>query len=135
MKTRILFLLVLGVAACERETPTGPSGRPPQERPAVPGWLNLELASPNSDDGGILFRVFGGPIDSLQTGFRGFHTAGDQGWKVLLTGPLTNGIIARIRVPDINRVEGYRSEIQQIARRRSYAPQGLDGYQLRIVKP
>lgn len=139
MKTRKLLLLAVLAAAyaCGKDGVIGPQAiSPPGTEPAVSGWLEIRLTSPNSDDGGIMFTVSGGPIDSLRSDHRSFSAAADDAtWRVLLTGRLSNGVIAGILVPDVGAAARYRPEIQQVAALESYAQRPLDGYRLQIVRP
>ncbi len=136
MKRRFLvWILLAGVYACEDGSVTGPE---PTPSPAtqVPGWLNVQLTTPNSDDGGIMFTVAGGPIDSVRFVHEGFSSAvSDSTWRFLATGELSNGAIAQLLVPNVDNASVYRPEIQQVAALVTYEQRDLTGYRLQVVKP
>jgi hypothetical protein len=101
-----------------------------------PGWLEVRLVSPNTDDGGVLFTVSGGPIDSIRSPFPDFYSqgAGDS-WRVLVAGsPLAN-VIAEIWVPDIRVAASYGGTVEQAARVATYEQRPLVGYQVAISPP
>lgn len=134
-QTLLLLAAVAGTYACKRESLTEPAPIPPPP-PSVAGWLDVHLDTPEENDGGLLFTVSGGRMDSLRSDFRSYHAVlSDTAWRVLLTGQLSPGLVARIRVPDLDAAERYSARLQQVAARGSYTQRGLAGYQLRIVRP
>ena len=134
MKRWFVWILLANLYACGDASVTGPEPTPP---PApVQGWLNLQLTTPNSDDGGIVFTVAGGPIDSVRFVHEGFSSAvSDSIWSFLATGELSNGAIAQLLVPNVNKPSIYRPEIQQVAALVTYEQRDLAGYRLQVVKP
>jgi hypothetical protein len=79
--------------------------------------LNLEFSSPNDDDGAVLLTVVGGPVESVDGSGHAVYSARPDGntLRVILTGKLSSGIIARIRIPDRDRASHYTVTIQQTA--------------------
>jgi len=132
MKRWFVWILLANLYACGDASVTGPEPTPPPAR----GWLNLQLTTPNSDDGGIVFTVAGGPIDSVRFVHEGFSSAvSDSIWSFLATGELSNGAIAQLFVPNVNKPAIYRPEIQQVAALVTYEQRDLAGYRLQVVKP
>ncbi len=134
MKRWFVWILLANVYACGDGSVTGPEPTPP---PApVRGWLNVQLTTPNSDDGGIVFTVAGGPIDSVRFVHEGFASAvSDSTWRFLSTGELSNGAIAQLLVPNVDMPSIYRPEIQQVAALVTYEQRDLAGYRLQVLKP
>lgn len=134
--TSVLTILALaGAAGCGGDSVTGPTPTPPSSE-EVPGWLDVQLSTPNADDGGIIFTVGGGAIDSMESVHQGFSAAvNDSIWRILLTGELSDGVIARLHVPDVNASDRYSPEILQVAAENSFAQRDLTAYDLEIVAP
>jgi hypothetical protein len=101
-----------------------------------PGWLEVRLVSPNADDGGVLFTVTGGPIDSVRSSFPDFYTQrqGDT-WHVLVAGAPVVGVIAEIWVPDVRAAASYGGTVEQVAHVSTYAQRATAGYQVSIGRP
>jgi hypothetical protein len=116
-----LALLVVALGTCEGPTP--------------PGWLQVRLVSPNNDDGGVLFSVSGGPIDSVRSSFPDFYSA-QQGatWRVLVAGTPVTGVIAEIWVPDVGAVASYSGLIEQVARVSTYEQRPVSSYHVSIAR-
>jgi hypothetical protein len=105
----VLTLIVL--AACSNHTaPTGAA-------------LNLSLSSPNADDGAVLLTISGGPVDSVEAvGYPVYSTrAGGETVRLIVTGDLGAGPIARIHIPDGRQAFRYSAKIIQVAARSTYA--------------
>lgn len=132
MKRWFVWILLANLYACGDDSVTGPEPIPLPAR----GWLNVQLTTPNSDDGGIVFTVAGGPIDSVRFVHEGFSTAvSDSIWRFLATGKLSNGAIAQLLVPNVDNPSVYRPEIQEVAALVTYEQRDLAGYRLQVVKP
>ena len=131
----LVWILLAGVYACGDGSVIGPEPTP-LPAAAVPGWLRVQLTTPNSDDGGIMFTVAGGPIDSVRFVHEGFSSAvSDSIWRFLATGELSNGAIAQLLVPNVDNASVYLPEIQQVAALVTYELRDLAGYRLQVVKP
>ncbi len=130
----LVWILLAGVYACGDGSVIGPEPTP--SLAPVRGWLNVQLTTPNSDDGGIMFTVAGGPIDSVRFVHEGFSSAvSDSTWRFLATGELSTGAIAQLLVPNVDNASVYRPEIQQVAALITYELRDLAGYRLQVVKP
>ena len=131
----LVWILLAGVYACGDGSVIGPEPTP-LPAAAVPGWLRVQLTTPHSDDGGIMFTVAGGPIDSVRFIHEGFASAvSDSIWRFLATGELSNGAIAQLLVPNVDNASVYLPEIQQVAALVTYELRDLAGYRLQVVKP
>jgi hypothetical protein len=112
---------VLAGAACEG--PTEPR----------PGVLDVVLTTPNTGDGAMLFAIEG-PLDSVEAaGFSTFSSRLSASLeRVIVTGTLTSGVVARIHVPDVNARGGYRTTVQQVADGSTFALRDTTGYRLAL---
>lgn len=101
------------------------------------GALDLVLSTPNGDDGGLLFSVSGGVVDSVTAAGHALQTARVGGSvKVLAVGALSNGAtVARIWVPDVSKVSEYAVAIQQVASRGSFTQRDPQPYRISVVRP
>lgn len=113
------------VAGCSPE-PAGPTA----------GTLQVTLATPNSDDGALLFTLSGGPIDSVEVDGYGVHSAriDPHTLRVIVTGELHSGPIARIRIADARQLPRYSATINQIAARSTYAQRDPASYSLTLAE-
>ena len=125
MRTRsaLVVLLLALVTACSDDTNSPTAGA-----------MNLNLATPNSDDGGLLFTLTGGPIDSLVAMSGQVYSAkvDPSSYRVIIAGDLAAGTIARIYLPDIRRAGGYSATVTQAAARGSYVQRDPAGYTLTL---
>lgn len=126
---RVLQLAALGLAALTLATCNN------GEAPPVPGSMNVQLATPNTDDGGIIFRVSGGSIDSVTTAYPTIYTQveADSSEQVLIAGNLGAGTIAQIWIPDVHQLSSYTATPLQVASRTSYAQRKVSGYKLTLT--
>lgn len=145
-ESRVLATLALAMTlmlgACADGLMTEPAPRnpliPPPTAPApVPGWLTLQFTTPYANDGAVQLTIVGGTVDEiqLQPQFDGFAGVAGGGARVLVTGELKSGAVARIHVPDVNKAAGYQALIGQVAERGSYALRSSTlGYRAEVVK-
>jgi len=100
-----------------------------------PGWLRVRLVSPNADDGGVLFTVSGGPIDSVRSSFPDCYSA-QQGatWRVLVAGAPVTGVMAEIWVPDVGAVASYAGTVEQVAHVSTYAQRPTGAYGVSVER-
>ena len=90
-----LFLRTVLVAAtvfllsCGDSNSSGPE--PPPD--PIPGWLKVRFDSPNSDDGGIMFTLSGGQVDSVRSAYPDlFVSTGNASPKhIIVAGSLISG--------------------------------------------
>src|SRR5688572_26008532 len=106
----------------------------PVETP-TPGWLSLSLATPNSDDGGVLFTIGGAAIDSVRSSQIHVVTRRESATtvRVVVAGVVGAGVIAEIRVPDTRDAAKYTAVIHEVAARTTYQQRPLTGYTLSVV--
>jgi hypothetical protein len=128
---RIGLALALGVSvgislllACSSE-PAGPTE----------GTFTVILATPNGDDGAVLFTLSGGPVDSVEAAGHSIYSARIDAntLRVIVTGALGSGPVARIRIPDHRQMSGYSVIVNQAAARSSYQQRDPAGYSLTMA--
>jgi len=102
--------LVLG-AGCSNST--GP----------VAGILNVSLSSPHPDDGAVLLSISGGRVDSVESiGYQIYSARpAPETLKLIITGNLAGGPIARIHISDLRQASRYDVSLDQVAARVTYA--------------
>jgi len=102
----------------------------------VPGTLNLSLSSPNTDDGAVLFTVTGGPIDSvIPELYTTFSTRVDANTRrLVVAGNVVDGLLVRIRVPDVSKVGDYTVTIGQVASRASHTLRPIGTYSITVSR-
>ena len=124
-----LILMALLLTTCRDST--GGNDRP------TAGWLALRLTTPNSDDGGVLIAVSGAAIDSIRSSLPVLITRRESGTSIraVISGNVTSGVIAEIRVPDTRQSAQYAAVISEAASRGNYAQRNIAGYQLSVVAP
>lgn len=126
MKGRLTWLAVCGLFlfyGCSDGT--GPTA----------GTLNVTLASPNGDDGAVLFTISGGPVDSVESvGYPLFSARPDANTvTIIVTGTIGSGAIARIHVPDSRQASRYAASIGQVAARSTYAQREPVSYAITLA--
>jgi hypothetical protein len=109
-------------AGCD-EDPVGPA----------PGVLDVVLAAGAAPAGAMLLLIEGGPVDSVET--TGWYTASAPysgvATQVLLAGPVLQGAVARVHVPD-RRVR-YQAVVREVAEPGSHALLAAENYSLVLV--
>ena len=99
------------------------------------GILNLTLASPHADDGGIMLSVYGGPVDSVEAVGYAIHSArAADSVKMIVIGNFGSGVIARIHIPDSRQASRYTAQVKQVAARRTYAQRDPAGYTVSLAR-
>lgn len=117
--------LVLAAAACSDDT-TGPQ--------AVPGTLAVTLTTPNTDDGAIMFTVTGGELSNatlVDPSFQLYTHEGASSLTAVIVGDIEAGAVLEFDVPDIDALESYSAEVDQVANRANDL-QALTGYSLSV---
>ena len=116
MKRReVLLGLALALAASHcRDAPTGPTG----------GTFTVSLAAAGTNDRAILFEVAGtdtsARIDTVQAVAGSPYAVFAQRqtgtrWRVIVTGPIANGTVAQLTVPDKTKSGLYFSTVLDVA--------------------
>lgn len=130
MRRQLLPLVLLALAsACGDGGPTEPAG-------PVPGVLKIALATPNADDGALLFTVSGGRVSTVDaaTGYQIYTAQPDtMTTRILVTGDIAAGEVVRIHVPDTRSAAAYHATIAQAASRMTFAQRALAGYALAVA--
>jgi hypothetical protein len=87
------------------------------------GVLVLSLQSPDGDNGAVLLTLAGGSVDSIEASGLAVYTSRSDvnTLRVILTGALPQGPIARVHIPDTRVGSGYSVSVQQIAAVAGYA--------------
>lgn len=129
-----LVAVTILVLSCG-DSPTSSDDPPPSTDP-VPGWLKIRMSSPNADDGGILFLVSGGQIDSVRTAFPDLFVSdwATTAKRIIVAGDLTSGIVVEIKVPDVASVTSYAAVLEQVASREAFEQQQVSGYSLVVER-
>jgi hypothetical protein len=129
--TRFAALLVVGalLSSCGGSSePSGPTA----------GVLSLTLNTPNTSDGAILFRVNGGVVDSIagnpvMVASGSYNTFTGNLTRVVIAGPITDGAIAYLFVPDVGKVASYTITIEQVVANATYAQRSTAGYSMAVA--
>lgn len=100
------------------------------------GLLTLELHSANGDDGAVMFTITGGPVDSIEAEGHAVYSApiNSTTLRVVITGDLQSGTLARIRIPDRDQSAHYAGVIEQVAQRVSYIQRDPTGYEITVTQ-
>jgi len=129
LRAALVVLAGMALAACDIVGPGEPL--------VNPGPVDVVLASPRQDDGAIMFSLSGGVVDSVSSLGYGVYQGqiGPQAYRVIVSGDIVSGPVARLWLPDRNKLAPYTLSIEQVATRVTYQQQPSDGYLLRLVVP
>jgi hypothetical protein len=123
---RIGLLALLGVAAC---------GGGSDLSPPLSGPLDLVLDTPADDDGIVLVEITGGAVDSVTA--LGYRTEpspdGTSPMRLVVSGALSDGKLARIWVPDRSRASDYSVTVVEAAARSTYALREVGDYRITVT--
>ena len=118
----VVFALVMAIFACHDDDKT--------VAPTGPGVLDVVLTTPNADDGAILLTV-DGAVDSVQgTPYLIFSAASGTVARIVVTGDVAGGVIARLFVPDVGIADQYLAHLDEVAQRGTFALRPTTSYQL-----
>ncbi|HEU5155224.1 MAG TPA: hypothetical protein VFU03_10870 [Gemmatimonadales bacterium] len=124
MRGRIGLGLLLLVLACHDDDKT--------VAPTGPGVLDVILSTPNNDDGAVLLTV-DGAVDSVQGApYVIFSTVSATGARVVVTGDVVAGVIARLYVPEVGAADQYLTNLNEVAQRGTYLLRPTTSYQLEL---
>lgn len=124
----ILFLVLVGAVGC-----SGGENKPA----GTPGFLTLTLSTPNSNDGGILFKITGGKVDSVAASSMvqdGSYVINPSFTRAVVAGNIVDGVIVRIHVPDVAAVANYQVTVEQASNRYSFTQQNIAGYSIAVTQ-
>jgi hypothetical protein len=123
LKALMGLSLILVLAACSNNT--GPTA----------GILKVTVASPFQDDGAILLSVYGGPVDSVESvGYPIYSVRVADTVKIIVTGQLSSGVLARMHIPDARQASRYNAQIKQGAARQTYRLHEPGGYTVTLLR-
>ena len=133
---RVMLLLLLLLAISCRDGLTSPDNPKPGPQPVVAGWVSVVLTTPNQNDGVVQLTLTGAPIDSLEfSGTRGFASLRDGSGRLLVTGQVASGVVARMWVPDVKAISRYVGTVEAAAARSSYQLQDVSqGYSVQVTR-
>jgi hypothetical protein len=94
------------------------------------GVLSMTFSAQHANEGAVLLVVSGGPVDSVESVGYPVYSArlGGDTLKLIVTGQLSSGAVARIHIPDTRQASSYNARVAQVAARGTYALQDLAGY-------
>lgn len=124
---------VWALAACSDapSLPTEP-GAPAESPGAVDRWIDVELTTPNGNDGAVLLEISGGRVllaDGL--GLDVDARIADHGPTiVIVSGNIRDGRLLRIKVPATASASFYSGRVLQAARRDTFEQQSVSAYEL-----
>lgn len=112
-RVALLVCIVALVLAAGCSNSTGPTA----------GILNVSLSSPHPDDGAVLLSISGGRVDSVESIGYPIYSArpAPETLKLIITGTLGGGPIARIHISDLRQASRYHASLEQVAARVTYA--------------
>ena len=131
--TRARWMLALAAAllvsvACSDE-PTNPV--------STSGRLVVRLTTPNSDDEALSFEI-SGPVDSVTAAGGSLQLFArrldDSTVLGAVIGPLVNGVIVILHVPDVSAAAGYRVAALEVADHEDALRPSLAGYALTVTR-
>ena len=125
MLRRIGLLMLLGLAACGGSDLSAP----------LSGPLDLVLDTPADNDGIVLVEIGGGAVDSVTAlGYRTETSShGATPVRLVVSGALADGKLARIWVPDRTRASDYSVTVLEAAARGTYALQDVADYRITVT--
>ena len=125
MTTRTLRALMLSVLLFSCSSGTGPTS----------GTLNARLSSLRGDDGAVLFTITGGPVESVDAVSGIVHSVqiDANALRVVITGNLSAGAIARVRIADLTQASRYSAAVNQVAARSTYVPRDPGQYSITLA--
>jgi hypothetical protein len=122
------FSVVVIASTCD-DSPAGGSG-------PTAGWLAVEMTTPNGDDGGIMFVVTGGVVDSVRSSYPNVlsRVESASSIRIVVGGNLAAGKIAEIWVPDSRTIADYSAMPVEAAARGTFAQRPATGYTLKLSR-
>jgi len=125
MTTRARRALMLSVLLFSCSSGTGPTS----------GTLNARLSSLRGDDGAVLFTITGGPVESVDAVSGIVHSVQIDAntLRVVITGDLGAGAIARVRIADLTQASRYSAAVNQVAARSTYVQRDPGQYSITLA--
>lgn len=105
--------------------------------PPVPGEVWVVLSTAHSDDGAIVFTLAGPGIGDLEPASTDHvlylrRVSADE-VRVLVVGNLTNGVVLRAGVADVNDLTAYAARLAEVATRDDQVRESIGDYALQIA--
>ena len=99
------------------------------------GILNVKLSSLRGDDGAVLFTITGGPVESVDAVSGTVRSAqiNANTLRVVITGNLSAGTIARVRIADASQASRYSIAVNQVAARSTYVARDPGQYSVTLA--
>ena len=99
------------------------------------GILNGKLSSLRGDDGAVLFTITGGPVESVEAVSGTVRSAqiNANTLRVVITGNLSAGTIARVRIADASQASRYSIAVNQVAARSTYVARDPGEYSVTLA--
>ncbi|HMH57521.1 MAG TPA: hypothetical protein VK535_14780 [Gemmatimonadales bacterium] len=97
--------------------------------------MNAKLSSLRADDGAVLFTITGGPVESVEAVSGIVHSAQIDAntLRVVITGNLSAGAIARVRIADLTQDSHYSAAVNQVAARATYVQRDPGQYSITLA--
>jgi hypothetical protein len=132
MKGSLRLLMLAGCVAvlgCEGDILASP-------RELGPGPLDLQVATPNADDGALLIAIRGGPVDSVTSPeFAVTALEVSEGeYRLLIRGAIHSGLVARLWVPDRRARLAYIASMAQAVSGSTYQRRALAEYSVTVSR-
>jgi hypothetical protein len=120
-----MVLALVGIGGCGQDA-LSPSA----------GVLRVIVKVPGNDEGAVLIRVFGGPVDSVEAAGYTTYAAqfGSDSTVVVVAGDIASGVLVRLHVPDIGAASSYQAVVKEAASRTTFAPEGTAGISISVVR-
>jgi len=116
----IILICVVSLVVIGCSNSTGPTA----------GSLEMTLSAQQANEGAVLVVVWGGPVDSVESLGYPIYSArlGGDTLKLIVTGQLSSGPLARLHIPESRRASTYNARVAQVATRGTYVLKDLAGY-------
>ena len=100
------------------------------------GSLEMTFSAQQANEGAVLLVVSGGPVDSVESLGYPIYSArlGGDTLKLIVTGQLSSGPLARLHIPDSRRASMYNARVAQVATRGTYGLKELAGYTISLAQ-
>lgn len=127
-RLRLLAFTLLVAVSCD-----GPT----RSKTPTPGYLEIVLASANSDDAALWVSLTGPDIGAIETpaGLRVFPVvASPTRREIIVVGDIGPGTVVRFHVPDTAKRKSYAAILIEVADATNAQRAPLTGYSLRVVR-
>jgi len=124
MRHGMAAMVLVAILACHDDDKT--------VAPTGPGVLDVVLTTPNADDGAVLLTV-DGAVDSVQGApYVIFSISSGTEARIVVTGDVGGGVIARLYVPDVGSADQYLAHLDEVAQRGTFALRSPTAYSLEL---